>query len=167
MFPAEVKAQLASCGATVELVEASQGTYLVRLGDLPIAIVKPQGVEFVDVEVGRTWMGLLHYSKVALLLKRDRSGPPAQRREIRETVLGLDSLLAQAAKGGFAVRQIGGLFQRGYDLSHPDFGIVARLTVVKGTSTVADVAFASQSQFRFFSTLDEMAGCLKGGQPPT
>jgi len=164
--PTEVMAQLRSCGATIDPVEAPRGTYLVRLGGLPVATFNSKGVEFVDAEVGRTWMGLLHYSKVALLLQTDRSGSPAQRRQIRESVLGLDLILGQAAKAGFAVQQTGGLFQRGYELSHPGFGVVARLTVVKGTSIVADVAFASQSQFKVFSTLDELAGFLKAGQQP-
>jgi hypothetical protein len=165
--PPEVEAQFASFGATVEPVQSSGGTYLVRLLGLPIATFSAKGVEFVDVEVGRTWMGLVHYSKVALLMEKEHGGSGKKRTEIRQQLLGLELILGQAAKARFVVREQGALWNRVYYLSHPDFGEVAKLLVVRGTSEVAAVAFASQSQFALFSTLNEMAGALKAGQAPS
>jgi hypothetical protein len=167
VVPPEVEAQFASCGATVEPVEPGGGMYLVRLRDLPIARLSAKGVEFVDVEVGRTWMGLVHYSKVALFMEKEHGGSGKRRTEIRQEQLGLELILGQAAKAGFVVREQGGMWNRAYYLSHPDFGEVARLLVVRGTSEVAAVAFASQSQFALFSTLNEIAGALKAGQAPS
>lgn len=166
-LPPGVEAQFASCEATVERVRSSPNTYLVRLRGLPIATYSAEGVGFVDVEVGRMWMGLVHYQRWAQIVYNDTSRAGAQmRREIRKNMLGLNLILGQAAKAGFAVREKGAGLNRVYYLSHVDFGEVAQMIVVRGTREVAAVKFASQSQFRVFALLDELAGYLKPGQSP-
>lgn len=158
--PPDIRAQMEANGASLEPVKTSPALFRVRLGDLPIANVdmKTHRVEFADVEVGRMWMGLIHYAEMARLLHENR-GPSTLglRNELRAS-LQLDPLLEQAAKAGFIVREKGGLTQREYSLGHSNFGEVARLMVVRSTSWVSDVAFGSRSQFVIFSFLDAIAG---------
>jgi hypothetical protein len=147
VLPAKARAMLESAGGAVTL-DPRTGAIEVAFNGLPVARVvrgQPVKTEWNEPSLGVFLTTLLAYQERAQMLQQKRGlnrGEFWERAEARDG-LAIEPLLAAARAARCEIEQRGGLRAREYYVSHLAFGEIARLTVLRGTSHVADAAFAS------------------------
>jgi hypothetical protein len=157
--PAGIGAALQAAGAEVTDDPAS-GAIDVCVNGRHLARVGTSAVAWHDATVAKFVRLVLLYHRMALALRQDRNGGTFTLRGRLRERLDLDPLLASASAAGVRVKQRGGITSKDYFLSHPAFGDVARLLVLRGQSYVAAVTFADRDLFDALESLVEFEGSL-------